>query len=150
MSQKIVNWPSRFVPANGRTVSLSDVKFKDTAILFIQTNTGEELRLEAEIDRFYEQEHSEFQAGSVRLFVKEKTHKSLNVTFVDVERYVAETVDLEVLLTDYRPENWIGNWRSLQTVSDLKYRSNCTILSRSLSRSTPKSLRTATAWSTQN
>ncbi|PVH83109.1 hypothetical protein DL98DRAFT_617514 [Cadophora sp. DSE1049] len=86
LSQKIVNWPSKFVPANGRTVSLSDVKFKDTAILFIQTNTGEELRLEAEIDRFYEQEHSEFQAGSVRLFVKEKTHKSLNITFVDVER----------------------------------------------------------------
>ncbi|KAK0122771.1 hypothetical protein ONS96_009806 [Cadophora gregata f. sp. sojae] len=86
LSQKIVSWPDRFVPASGRTVSLSDVKFKDTAILFILTNTGEELRLEAEIDRFYEQENSEFQAGSVRLFVKDKTHKRLNITCIDVER----------------------------------------------------------------
>ncbi|KAG4433903.1 hypothetical protein IFR05_010600 [Cadophora sp. M221] len=86
LSEKIVGWPTKFVPANGRTKSLSDVKFKDTAILFIKTNTGQELRLEAEIDRLYEQEQSEFQAGSVRLFIKEKTHKSLNITVVDVER----------------------------------------------------------------
>ncbi|KAL5315570.1 hypothetical protein ACEPPN_016438 [Leptodophora sp. 'Broadleaf-Isolate-01'] len=86
LSEKIVGWPTKFVPANGRTKSLNDVKFKDTAILFIETNTGQGLRLEAEIDRLYEQEQSEFQAGSVRLFIKEKTHKSLNITVVDVER----------------------------------------------------------------
>ncbi|KAH7323734.1 hypothetical protein BKA65DRAFT_481536 [Rhexocercosporidium sp. MPI-PUGE-AT-0058] len=86
LCDKIVGWPAKFVPANGRTKSLSDVKFKDTAILFIKTNTGQELRLEAEIDRLYEQEQSEFQAGSVRLFIKEKTHRSLNITVIDVER----------------------------------------------------------------
>ncbi|CZS89849.1 uncharacterized protein RCO7_02411 [Rhynchosporium graminicola] len=86
LCDSIVKLPGKFVPASGRATSLSDVKFKDTAIIFIKTHTADELRLETEIDRIHEQEQSEFQAGSVRLFVREKTKKGLNITFVDVER----------------------------------------------------------------
>ncbi|KAL2062999.1 hypothetical protein VTL71DRAFT_6071 [Oculimacula yallundae] len=85
LCEKIVEWPGKFVPVNGRSASLSDVKFKNTAVIFLKTKT-EDFRLETEIDRIFEREPSEFQAGSVRLFVNKKTKEGLNITLLDVER----------------------------------------------------------------
>ncbi|CZR61112.1 uncharacterized protein PAC_11008 [Phialocephala subalpina] len=91
---KILDWPERYKPADGKLRSLQEVGFKDTEIVFFETSDGP-FRIEAEIDRLDETKEGEYQAGATRLFKDHNRNKRIRVTTVDVEKEI--DWDLEVI-----------------------------------------------------
>jgi len=85
---KIVGWPERFLPVSSRARSLEEVTFKDTVIIFVVPRNGEPLRIEAEVDRRFEEgkEEGEYQIGTTRLFKDNQRNRLAKVTTVDIER----------------------------------------------------------------
>ena len=83
----ILEMPGRFRPANGRdrVILLSDVPFKFTEIVFLDTPAGS-IRVEAEIDILSEFEQGEYQIGATRYFNDGERNKRLQLTVVDAEQ----------------------------------------------------------------
>ncbi|PBP20676.1 hypothetical protein BUE80_DR008580 [Diplocarpon rosae] len=101
LRDKILRSSNIFAPVHGRTKSLHEVEFKNTEIIFVETSGGEQLRLEAEIDKSWEDDVSSYQTGAIRLFrFKDKKGKSklIEMTTIDIERGI--DCKLEVIADD--------------------------------------------------
>lgn len=88
LRKTIVAQPQRFLPVGAKTMSLDNIKFKDTEVLFVSTRLGQNFRIEAEIDHLYENQVGEYQAGSTQMFTDKVRDDKVKITTVDVERYV--------------------------------------------------------------
>jgi hypothetical protein len=88
LKKKIVDWPERFLPVSSRARSLEEVTFKDTVIILVAPRNGEPLRIEAEVDRRFEEgkEKGEYQVGTTRLFKDNQRNSLAKITTVDIER----------------------------------------------------------------
>jgi hypothetical protein len=88
LKKKIVDWPERFLPVSSRARSLEEVTFKATVIILVSLRNGEPLRIEAEVDRRFEEgkEEGEYQVGTTRLFKDNQRNSLAKVTTVDIER----------------------------------------------------------------
>jgi hypothetical protein len=89
LKEKIVDWPERFLPVSSRARSLQEMNFKDTVIIFVIPRNGEHLRIEADVDRRFEQgkeEGGEYQIGTTRLFKDSQRNSRAKVTTLDIER----------------------------------------------------------------
>jgi hypothetical protein len=87
LRKKIVDWPERFRPAQGRTQSLEDVNFKDTEILSLTTQHGHNLRVEADIDvTYYDDNSVGYQVGSQSVFRNDQRNKRVDLSIIDPER----------------------------------------------------------------
>ncbi|KUJ20585.1 uncharacterized protein LY89DRAFT_771518 [Mollisia scopiformis] len=91
LCQKILSWPEKFVPADGRYKLMQDVPFKDTEVIFFRTTDGP-FRLEVEIDTLAET--GEYQVGSIRLFRDNNRNKRIRVTNVDVEKQIDWSIEI--------------------------------------------------------
>jgi len=92
LRDEVLSWNERFRPVQGLTLSLEDVKFKNTEVIFVQMPSGEKYRIEADIDRRFDRDfenyddEGEYQIGTMRLFKDNTTNRRLDATVVDLER----------------------------------------------------------------
>lgn len=81
---QILNWKSRFHPADNQTDRIEDVKFRDTEVIFMSLKGNRFVRVEAEVDRIFG--GNEYQLGTTQQFDDSKRNIRLDITTVDIEK----------------------------------------------------------------
>ncbi len=83
-----MGWPERFRPVEAKTLTLREVEWKDTVIIFVKNEHGQRYRVEVDVDRICETDEGEYQLGCIRLFYDNLTNRRIRVESIDVERYL--------------------------------------------------------------
>lgn len=87
LKQRIIEWPSKFIPVSGNVADLADIKQKDTQVIFIQkAGTGLAYRLEAEIDHNSDEGIDHYNVGTIRFFADDKRNRMMSITNIDLEK----------------------------------------------------------------
>jgi hypothetical protein len=85
VGRRLADTPELFSSVYGRKFSLEDVEFSHMLCIFFKSSQNIRIRLEADIDR---NGFNEYQLGSLRYFRDNNQNKHVEISNIDIERYV--------------------------------------------------------------
>lgn len=75
-----------FTPAQSQMTRTQDIEAKHTGVIFVTSPSGQDFRIEADLDLVSTCETGEYQIGTTKLFYDNQRNKRVEVTIVDIER----------------------------------------------------------------